>query len=218
MTEEATLLARCIERDQDAWREFIARYRAIIYSSILKVLDARHQPAERADDIFQDVLLKLLADDCRALRRFEGRSRTSTWLARIAINAAIDAVRRRKAQREMPDRAPDDDERETSAEEVLKRIPVDARILENVESRELAVRLLSCLEEQDSLILKMYFYTGLKEREIAELLGMPLNSLSSRKARALEKLRTAASELLRVSSDGVESEVEPEAGSDPAGA
>lgn len=217
MTEEATLLARCIARDQDAWREFIARYRAVMYSSILKVLDARHQSAERAEDIFQDILLKLLTDDCRALRRFEGRSRTSTWLARIAINAAIDAVRRQKAQREMPDRTLDD-EGESSAEEVLKRIPVDARIPEGVESRELALRLLSHLEERDSLILKMYFYGGLKEREIAELLGMPLNSLSSRKARALEKLRAAASELLRVSSDGVESKGEPEAGSNPAGA
>jgi|GEM_PF-449476 len=194
------LLARLIARDESAWREFLSRYRAIIYGSILKTLDLRRAPEEQAEDIFQEVLLKLLADDCRALRRFQGRAQITTWLARIAINATIDAIRQRRARREL---SPPGDDEANSAEEVLKRIPVEPRILEQAVSRNLAGRLLEVLGEEDRLILKMYFFAGLKEREIADLLDVPLNTLSSRKARALEKLRDAASERLRAPSDGV---------------
>lgn len=218
MTDEAQLLARCIALDEAAWREFLARYRAILYGSILKTLEMRGEPAEGADDIFQDVLLKLLADDCRALRRFEGRSQTSTWLARIAINATIDAIRRRRARREDLEPAEEDERSPTAAEEILKHIPVDARILEGMASRDLAQRLLERLDERDCLILKLYFFAALKEREIADLLEIPLNTLSSQKARALGKLRSAARELLRVSSHGAEPGEEPGEASEPEGA
>ncbi len=203
MMDENVLLNQCIRGDERAWSEFLRRYRAIIYGSILKTLAVRGEPHERAEDIFQDVFLKLLSDDCRALRRFQRRSRTTTWLARIAINATIDAVRRRRARREVSDAPGADSDSESPAEEILKHIAVDARILENVSARDMAERLLDRLDEPDGLILKMYFFGGLKEREIADLLGVPINTLSSRKSRALEKLKSAARELLRVSSDEV---------------
>ncbi len=206
--DDNTLLDQCIEGDERAWREFLERYRAIIYGSILKTLGVRGESHELADDVFQDVLLKLLSNDCRALKRFQRRSKTTTWLARVAINATIDAVRRRRARHEISDLPGGDTESDNSAEEILKRIPVDARILEGVSSRDMADRLLGQLEEQDHLILRMYFFGGLKEREIAELLGIPINTLSSRKSRALEKLKSAARELLRVSSDGLGNESE----------
>jgi RNA polymerase sigma-70 factor (ECF subfamily) len=213
MNEESGLLSRCIARDEDAWKEFLERYRRIIYGSILKTLEMRGHSRELAEDVFQDVLLKLLADDCRALRRFEGRSQTTTWLARISINATIDAVRRRKARREFSLPGEDEPDAEDTTEELLKRVPFDARILEGISSRDLAGQLLERLEDQDCLVLKLYFFSGLKEREIADLLQVPLNTLSSRKARAIEKLRSAARELLHVPSDEVESERE----SDPRG-
>jgi RNA polymerase sigma-70 factor (ECF subfamily) len=203
MTDDTRLLSQCIAGSEDAWREFLERYRSILYGSILKTLQTRNEPGEMAEDIFQEVLLKLLADDCRALRSFEGRAQTSTWLARIAINATIDAVRRKRARRELSPEEDADTGRESSTEEILKRIPVDARILEEISSKDLAGQLLERMDEADVLVLRMYFYSGLKEREIADLLDVPLNTLSSRKSRALEKLRAAARELLEVSSDGV---------------
>ncbi|MCK4547620.1 MAG: RNA polymerase sigma factor [Candidatus Eisenbacteria sp.] len=214
MINDTELLHRCIAGDQDAWRRFLTRYRAILYASILRTLATRNEASEIAEDVFQDVLLKLLADDCKALRSFQGRAQVSTWLARIAINATIDAVRRKRARRELDPEDHGDEDRCSSAEEILKRIPVDAGILESISSNDLAHRLLEQLDEQDCLILQMYFYGGLKEREIAELVEIPLNTISSRKSRALEKLRSAARELLRVSSDGTE----PGKESDPAGA
>lgn len=204
MDEEANLLSRCIARDPDAWRAFLERYRSILYGSILKTLQTRGESGDLAEDIFQNVLFKLLADDCSALRRFEGRSRTSTWLARIAINATIDAVRQRRARREISPPDGGEPDAASSAEEILRRIPFDARILEGVAGRDLAERMLDRLEDRERLILRMYFFAGLKEREIADLLEIPLNTLSSQKARTLEKLRVIARELLGVSSDQVQ--------------
>lgn len=198
---EIELIDACVRGDERAWNKFLERYRAILYGSILKTLDIRGGSREWAEDVFQDILLKLLSDDCRALRLFQGRSRTSTWLARIAINATIDAVRRRRSRREVSDLPAGDSDSESSSEEILKRIPVDPGTLEDVSSRDMAARLLERLDEQDALILKMYFFGGLKEREIADLLNVPINTLSSRKSRALEKLKSIARELVQDSSD-----------------
>ena len=48
---------------------------------------------------------------------------------------------------------------------------------------------LSCVSTQERLILKLYYIEGLKDREVAELLGISVDAISARKLRALNRLR-----------------------------
>lgn len=51
--------------------------------------------------------------------------------------------------------------------------------------------LLSVLEDQEREIVTLHALTGLKHREIAALLGLPLPTVLSKYSRALKKLRLA---------------------------
>jgi len=70
-------------------RRHTGRVRAMMYQMVLDDADA--------DDLTQEVFLRAV----RGLSRFEGRSRFSTWLHRIAMNAAHSFLRQRSRSREV---------------------------------------------------------------------------------------------------------------------
>jgi len=79
-TDDATLLARLRERDEDAFAELVERYDA----SLRRVVRA-YVPSEAvADEVVGETWLGVL----RGIDAFEGRSSLKTWLFRIAINRA----------------------------------------------------------------------------------------------------------------------------------
>lgn len=53
---------------------------------------------EEAEDIRQEVLLKLAEDDCAALARFRGESSLETWITTIAVHRCDDEIRRRRGR------------------------------------------------------------------------------------------------------------------------
>ncbi len=81
----------------DAWREFIRRYKNLIYDNVVKRCRAwnhtrlHRQMQEAADDIVTDIFLNLCKDDFQAIRNFRGRHKKKqffAWLKAISIHAA----------------------------------------------------------------------------------------------------------------------------------
>lgn len=87
---EQSLIARARSNNPDAFTELVNLHYPQIYRVSLNIL-RNHADAE---DNAQDVLCKLY----RNIHRFEGRSRFSTWLVRIAINEAYIKVRARTSK------------------------------------------------------------------------------------------------------------------------
>jgi RNA polymerase sigma-70 factor (ECF subfamily) len=134
--DEAKLISRCQQGDQDALKEIFELHHGKVYRVAYGIL--RHR--EEALDIVQEVFIKLF----RSIKNFKGESRFSTYLYRMAVNAAIDHVRKMgKAHvssldveeaiepAEDPERRPDRiffyKELEGKVNEALNRLPVDQR-------------------------------------------------------------------------------------------
>jgi len=91
---EARLLSAARHGQQAAFGELCERHAKRIYRATLRVT-RNHEDAE---DALQDSFLSAFVH----LRNFDGRSRFSTWLTRIAINAALMKLRRNRGSREIP--------------------------------------------------------------------------------------------------------------------
>ena len=84
--DEAELISRCQKGDQGALKEIFDRYHKKVYRVAYGVLRQR----ENALDIVQEVFIKLF----RSIKNFKGESRFSTYLYRMAMNTAIDHIRK----------------------------------------------------------------------------------------------------------------------------
>jgi RNA polymerase sigma-70 factor (ECF subfamily) len=121
---------------------------------------------ELANDAAQDAFLKASG----ALRRFDARRPLEPWLVRIAVNRAIDLVRKRRrlvAEEDAPepfalDEAPADEELWTA---------------------------LQALAPERRAVVALHYWFDYTTPEIAEVLGVPLGTVNSRLARALRDLR-----------------------------
>jgi RNA polymerase sigma-70 factor (ECF subfamily) len=82
------LLAAARDGNEEAFRRLVDPYRGELRAHCTRMLGS----VDEAEDVMQDVLLRAW----RALGRFEGRASLRAWLYRIATNACINAVERRR--------------------------------------------------------------------------------------------------------------------------
>ena len=123
----------------------------------------------------EDVLQETLLDACRTAPSYRPGTSACAWLLAIARHKALDCVRRtgvRRAETLDDDRA---------AEE-----PGFAAVE--------ALDLLRALDEEERQIILLHAVSGLKHREIGELLEIPLATALSKYHRGLKKLRNLLSE------------------------
>ena len=92
------IVTRVRNGETDAFEELVRKHGRRVYRSLLGIVGS----AEEAEDALQDAFFKAF----QHLPDFEGRSRFSTWLVRIAINTGLQRVRSRKEF----DRLDEDDE------------------------------------------------------------------------------------------------------------
>ncbi|MEJ5357395.1 MAG: sigma-70 family RNA polymerase sigma factor [Desulfobacterales bacterium] len=191
------LVDRVRRGDPRAADQLIRRYQNRVHRIVFPLCGF---DAEEARDVVQEVFLQVF----RSLPAFEGRSRFSTWLYRIAVNAAHDARRRRRRWRDVffggrrggeSDEAEERDDPLASAvapeEETDPVFRIAAGELERAVRR--AVGKLS-RHQQTVFTLKVLQEMSLSE--IAELTGMAEGTIKSHLFRATRSLRGQLGSLL----------------------
>lgn len=182
--DEATLIAQLRAGDEAAYEQVVRLYGGRLLAVARRILGSD----EDARDIVQDAFLNAF----RSLDRFEGNAKLSTWLHRIAVNAALMKLRTRKRKPEQPidtflPSFLDDghhEERFQSWEE-----PVD-KALERAETRELVRQQIDALPESYRTVLVLRDIEGLDTEETANMLGLSVNATKIRLHRARQALRT----------------------------
>ena len=184
--DEHEIIQRCIAGQDKGWKEFLACYGGSIYGAITYVLRrfSIHEP-EAAEDVFAQVVEKLLVEDCKALRDFQWNSKLTTWLISIARNKTYDYLRGRKRKPEIPLSSLVDEDGHLIEEVLASELDLDHQM----EVQLTLTEALSWLPAKAKLILQLHYIEGMKEREIAELLNLSVDAVSARKSRALQKLR-----------------------------
>jgi len=129
-----------------------------------------------ASDFAQEVFLKAY----RNLSHFEGRSRFSTWLYKVAYNTAINEVNRRKEYHSLAD------------EDVNKLIftgdTPEKAALRNA-AKEAVRAAIKELPERFAMCVDLFFFYDRSHQEIEEITGIPVNTVKSHVFRAKGLLR-----------------------------
>jgi RNA polymerase sigma-70 factor (ECF subfamily) len=134
---------------------------------------------ESADDAVQNALLAIV----RGLPRFDGRSSLSTWIYRIATNAAIDEIRR---GRRAPSTA--DPIVLTATEAPHPDSDSTADLADHLDQSSAVAAALSKVPHDFRVTLVLRYVADLDYAEIAEVLGVAVGTVRSRLARGKEAL------------------------------
>ena len=167
---DETLIARIAQGDRLAMQVLFARHHVRVYRFVLRLL--RDEMA--AQDVIGDVFL----DVWRQASRFEGRSAVSTWLMAIARFKALSLMRKRREDGL-------DDETAESIED-----PSDDPEL-SAAKRDKGDKLRQCLaalSPEHREIIDLVYYHEKSVEEVAQIVGIPENTVKTRMFYARKKL------------------------------
>jgi len=186
-SEEAALVERARRGDRDAFDLLVEGHLQHVWAVVWRIL--RHR--EDTEDVVQEVFLAAY----RALPRYRGDSRLSTWLHRIAVTRALNHLDRKEEKMRRALRSDEGavDRLEAGTDGpagwVLPALPSP---LEALEAGELTRRLAACLSRLSAawrLVLTLRDVDARSYEEIAHLAGLALGTVRSRLSRARQALR-----------------------------
>ncbi len=182
------LFARFREQDdRDAFTTLVHRYERELYSYLRRYLG----DASTAEDAFQATCLQvhLKRDQFDAGRRFR------PWLYTIATNQAIDAQRRNKRHRgvslDRTSRTDENDDLGALVDLLVSKEPNPEQRLDSEQRREWILKALEQLPDTLREVVNLVYYQGLKYREAADVLSIPVGTVKSRLHAAILKLNEA---------------------------
>jgi len=168
--------------DTGAYRELVERYQGRVFAMVCGMVRDR----EEARDITQETFVKAY----RNLDRFRLDSSFYTWLYRIAMNGAIDYLRRQKVRRhsEFNDEVGKKDG--TGMVDSTHRKMDPGKDLERKRLRKKIFEALDQLSEDHRQILVLREIEGLSYEEIAETMEIPEGTVMSRLFYARRKMQS----------------------------
>jgi RNA polymerase sigma-70 factor (ECF subfamily) len=146
---------------------------------------------DEAEDLTQTVMVKV----SKGLRNFRGDSTLSTWIYRVATNTALDQLRNRAMNWTGHQSGSTGIQTESEVDSAELRIPpeeqtpsVEATVIRK-EMNECIGEFIGSLDETDKTIIVLSELKGFKNSEIAEILGISLDTVKIRLHRARDRLR-----------------------------
>ena len=163
------LIRQIAAGDKSALRALLARHQVKVYRFALRIV--------RDAALAEDVVSETFFDVWRQAGRYEGRAAVSTWLIGIARHRALDAARRRPTEQlECEDARNAVDPSDPEAE--LGRKDIDAAIR----------RAIADLSREHAEIIDLVYYQEKSIRDVADVLGIPENTVKTRMFYARRRL------------------------------
>ncbi|MDH3270446.1 MAG: sigma-70 family RNA polymerase sigma factor [Gemmatimonadota bacterium] len=170
---EHRLIRLAADGDAAAIRALYDRYAPRVYAVVRRIAGD--------DDLAQDYAQEAWIRAIRALPSFRGDSRFSTWLHRIAVNAALQALRKAETRRKREGPAPDE-------------VPIapkhrDALLQQRLEDA------LDGLPQGMRQVLILHDVEGYTHEEIGDVLGVTAGTSKSQLSKARAKMRAMLADL-----------------------
>ena len=179
---EVVLWAR--EGHERAFRELIRRYERPVFSLIYRMVRDR----ELAEDLAQETFVKVL----NAIESYRPEYKFSSWIFKIANNAAIDHLRRRELDTLSLEGARDATTPERAEATALQLADRGESPLDEMEARELGgaiERAITRLRPEYQSCILLRHVEDRSYEEIAEILGLPLGTVKTYIHRARAELQ-----------------------------
>ncbi|MGA1842365.1 MAG: RNA polymerase sigma factor [bacterium] len=183
-TDFLIFLDRCKKKEKKAWNIFIEKYGNLIYHYIIKTLRRYYYPfqIDEIDDIFHNVFLALLDNDCKRLKVFRNRDEYSfiAYLRVISYNTSIDYLRKQKTLVDL--------------ENIQNRVS-DNNCNKQFDQRELQNIILMIrknLSDRHNYLFKLIYEEGFIHSEIAEIMNIKTNTVHQLKFRMIKNIHKIA--------------------------
>jgi len=177
---DQVIVERVLEGDLEAFSVLVERYQDRVHSVVLNYVGN----PDDAIDVTQEAFVKAYTK----LRTFDKASAFYTWLYRIAINSAIDFLRKRKSR--AVESLDDEKYSEVGFEPESKDPSVDPEKMAVRHEQAQAIRnAIAELSEKLRTVIVLHDVEGLSQEEVAEVLKVPVGTVKSRVSRGRAELR-----------------------------
>lgn len=180
------LVAAILDGEAALYTDLVERYRGRLINYLNRFLGN----VQESEELSQEVFLRVY----RALDRFNPQYRFSTWLFRVAKNAAIDLIRKRRLKLVPMQRVGADGQAQEREFESEERDPY--RTLRNVERRQAIGAAIDGLKEEYRELIQLRHFAEMTYEEIAEFKGMPLGTVKNKLFRGRRMLKARLADYL----------------------
>lgn len=177
--DEVELMSRIKARDTDALEELYDLYNRLLFGMILSIVKKR----EEAEALLQEVFVTIWSE---AKSFNESRDNVYSWIIALTRNKAITHIRKNDLNSSMS--WPEGDHQDLMETTIFS------------DRSELVKKTLDEMPEQQSEVIKLAFYRGLKQSEVTNSLGIPLTAVKSRMREGMSNLNRILTEY--ISTDG----------------
>jgi len=181
------LLALFRQGRRDAFGVLVRRYEGELYGYLRRYLG----DGDLAEDVFQNTFVQVFTK----LDQYEAGRPVRPWLYTIATHQAIDAMRRQSRHQAV---SLDQDREELAGSDVPQllgllesRAPGPLDQLQTEERRQLVRASVDRLPDFLRQVVVLAYYQGLKYKDVADILGIPVGTVKSRLHAALCRLHEA---------------------------
>jgi RNA polymerase sigma-70 factor, ECF subfamily len=168
VTSDGELIQRAADGDRSAFEDLYRRYARPVFGLALRRLGDRG----RAEDAVQETFTSIWRS---AASYRPDRGPGAPWVYAVARNAIVDRARSRT---EIPAEIPDEPAREDGPGDRAEQSWVQWRVHAALEE----------LPEREREVLKLAYWSGLSQSEVADFLGIPLGTVKTRTRSALAHL------------------------------
>ena len=195
-SSDEELLRAYRDGDSEAFKTLFGRYRGPLFNFLLR----RVRDRGRAEELYQDSWTKVIERSAE----FRGDSKFSTWLYTIARNACIDHQRKMKFR----GHASLDETQRGANQPMVERVANPGLGPDQLASgqalRERIWIAVEELPEEQREVFLLRQLQGLGFKEIAEVVGVPVNTVKSRMRYALQRLQLGLDDLREQAGKGAE--------------
>jgi RNA polymerase sigma-70 factor (ECF subfamily) len=169
-TSDEVLIARIAQGDRLAMQVLYARHHVRVYRFALRLV--------KNESTAEDLISEIFLDVWRQAGKFEGRSQVSTWILAITRFKALSALRRRTD-------AELDDETAAAIEDTSDN---PEEIAAKKDTGDVLRKCLSSLSQEHREVIDLVYYHEKSVEEVAEIVGIPENTVKTRLFYARKKL------------------------------
>ncbi len=170
---DQAIIAKIVGGDTNAFTELVDRYKDMVYTLALRMLKNR----EDAEEVSQDTFIKVF----KAIHKFKGRSKLSTWIYRVAYNTCLDSLKKIKLTQ-------NNVAIDSYTEYQIKMIDDALDEIEEQEQKQVIQDCIQMLTSTDSVLLTLFYFEELSLIEISKVINIKPNNVKVKLYRARKNL------------------------------